>query len=177
MPGSVRRRGRSRSFSSDSVDSFDSTGPTVIIKPIKTEGDSGKPSSHIFDDLLRVLDFIEDERHLVAYDLYLNIESRLERLKKLKEDHTQAKAEKALQGVDRGKKSSWNRKAKESKTAKAVDPFDENLYDKTVHLLREHKQEFDLLKVRFRKMIHLECILELFYSLKISHLFRFSSTM
>ena len=148
MPGSISRRGRRRAGSSDSVDSFGDR-PGVVIKPLSTEGDSGKPTANILDDLLRVLDFIEDERHLVAFDLYLNIQSRLGKLKKLKQDHDQAKAEKALQGIEQVKrKSSWNRKSSKEED-KATVPFDENSYDKTVHLLRDHKEDFDLLTVRF----------------------------
>lgn len=154
MPGSVPRRGRSRAGSSDSVDSFGNNYPRVVIKPLSTEGDSGKPTASILDDLLRVLDFIEDERHLVAYDLYLNIQSRMGALKKLKQDHEQARAEKALQGIEQDKKkSSWNRKSSKEQDKVAAAPFDENSYDKTVQLLRDHKEEFDLLKVRFRRPI------------------------
>lgn len=127
------------------MESFGSAsgGRRIVIKPLSTVGDTGKPTHSVADDLLRVLDFIEDERHLVAYDLYLDIQSRLRKLKKLKLDHEQATAAEALRGIE-NKKKSWK---KSKQPANVVVTFDEYSFNRAVDLLRENKEKLDLLKV------------------------------
>lgn len=128
------------------MDSFGS-GPRIVIKPLSTVGDSGTPTESVAEDILRVLDLIEDERHLVAHDLYLNVQSRLGNLKKQKQEYDRAAADAALQAADSSNKG---RKAWRSsrKTADPVAEFDEAAFDQAVDLLRENKPELDLLKKR-----------------------------
>mmetsp|Transcript_7597 Transcript_7597/g.11005 ORF Transcript_7597/g.11005 Transcript_7597/m.11005 type:complete len:222 (+) Transcript_7597:71-736(+) len=40
--------------------------------------DRGKPSDDVYNDLLRVLVLVQDERHLVAYDLFRDVRNRVE---------------------------------------------------------------------------------------------------
>lgn len=49
----------------------------VTIKPIKTQDDTGTPGRSIAGDMQRVLDLIDDERHLVANELYQDIKRRI----------------------------------------------------------------------------------------------------
>lgn len=51
--------------------------PFTIKAPLTT-GDKGEPSDSILKDAKRVFDFIEDERHLTALDLYKSVKSRVE---------------------------------------------------------------------------------------------------
>lgn len=49
----------------------------VTIKPVKTQDDAGKPGHSIAGDMQRVLDLMDDERHLVANELYQDIKRRI----------------------------------------------------------------------------------------------------
>jgi hypothetical protein len=55
------------------------------IQPPCTMGDKGLPSSSITNDLQRVLNFIQDERHLTAHSLYTTI---LQRIQQYDDDNT-----------------------------------------------------------------------------------------
>jgi hypothetical protein len=48
------------------------------IRPPLTSADMGAPSASILKDAQRVLDFIEDERHLTALKLYESVKSRID---------------------------------------------------------------------------------------------------
>jgi hypothetical protein len=48
-------------------------------KPVKlSSADNAAPSSSTLRDIQRVISLIEDERHLVAHELYLNVKERLD---------------------------------------------------------------------------------------------------
>ena len=86
MAGSSRKskqRGDSASRGGRSTEGGESTnsGRRVIIKPLTTIGDRGKPTAKVSEDLQRVLNLVQDERHLVAYDLYMNCKARLNKMR------------------------------------------------------------------------------------------------
>jgi hypothetical protein len=51
--------------------------PKFTIRPPCTLNDDGKPSDSIYNDVLRIFKFIDDERHLTAHDILLSVEKRI----------------------------------------------------------------------------------------------------
>lgn len=51
--------------------------PFTIKAPLTT-GDKGEPTASVLQDAKRVFDFIEDERHLMALDLYQSVKKRID---------------------------------------------------------------------------------------------------
>lgn len=134
-----------RSQSNDSAESFGSSSSSatrrVIIRPLSTVGDAGKPSQSVTDDLKRVLDLIEDERHLVAYDLYRSVQSRFSKLKKQKDDYEQGKTV----DITASKRASLRKK---NSTKEKIVASDRSVYYKLEELLRANKEELDQLMKR-----------------------------
>mmetsp|Transcript_50952 Transcript_50952/g.75588 ORF Transcript_50952/g.75588 Transcript_50952/m.75588 type:complete len:1124 (-) Transcript_50952:484-3855(-) len=61
-------------------------------KTYDSRDDDGTPSDDVHADLIRVLALIEDERHLVAYDLYRDAKNRVELAEALDRQATEVKA-------------------------------------------------------------------------------------
>ena len=80
----VRSTTRSTSSGGKSAENNSVESGGYAIKPLSTVGDSGKPSHSVANDLRRVVNFIQDERHLVAHELYEDVKSRLENLDQIK---------------------------------------------------------------------------------------------
>jgi hypothetical protein len=145
--------GASSAGRSDSGFSDDGTaGPVrrLKIKPLATVGDPGKPSGSLSRDLRRVADFIQDERHLVAYELYQNAKGRWEAMLRQKREFDAAKEGTAAVPVKAKEKPklAWNRKAK----GHAVDvAFDEAEFDAAFAVVKKHNDDFSLLMVSFEK--------------------------
>lgn len=132
---SVSRGGRSN----DGGDSA-STGRRLRIKPLSTVGDRGKPSKSVAKDLQRVSNLIEDERHLVANELYNDCKERMKQLRQLK-------SEEAAKGKEK-KKSHW---MQQNKTKGSLPSFNEEDFEAALDLLKKNKNEF----ARLEKLIPL----------------------
>ena len=52
--------------------------PFSIKAPLTSQYTDGAPTESILQDAKRVFDFIEDERHLTAYELYKSVKNRIE---------------------------------------------------------------------------------------------------
>lgn len=143
MAGPNRRnpRGESASRGGRSTDGGESTnsGRRLVIKPLTTVGDRGKPTDHVAKDLQRVLNFIQDERHLVAYDLYLDCKGRLNKLREVGENYDEEKDAKA-------KKKRWGA----AKKGSSGPSFDAEEYEAALDLVRKHREEFTVLEVSFQ---------------------------
>ena len=120
---------------SDGADG-ESSPKRLVIRPLQSVGDRGIPSKSVSKDLRRVLAFIEDERHLVAYDLYQNVMPRWEAMIHEKRALDAAR-EKAGE-----KKRGWIRKG-----GKEFQEFDEADYKAAHELTRKHRDDFNLLLV------------------------------
>jgi len=56
-----------------------STTSTPTVPQIKSaDNDDGKPSFNVLSDLMRVLKLIQQERHLVAYELFSSAKDRID---------------------------------------------------------------------------------------------------
>lgn len=142
-----RGRGDSSSRGGRSSDGGESTtssrGRRVIIKPLSTIGDRGKPSKSVAKDLQRVVNLIQDERHLVAYDLYLDCK---ERMKDLRDKKKQLDDENAARDAKSKTKRTWLPQKKKSPNSTV---FDTEEFDAAIDLVRKHKEAFTVLEVSF----------------------------
>ncbi|CAB9511255.1 expressed unknown protein [Seminavis robusta] len=124
---------------SSSNDTTSSTGRRLVIRPLASVGDSGKPSTSVSKDLRRVSNFIEDERHLVAYELYRNVKPRWEALIHEKRGYDAAATEKANEKKGRA----WMKKG-----ANEEEKFDLKEFEAANAIFQKHKEKFALLMKR-----------------------------
>jgi hypothetical protein len=108
--------------------------PPYSIRPPMTSGDKGIATSCLFKDVERVFNFIQDERHLVAHDLYLSVASRIKDFHEKQRDDDKAKKQKN-RGLFRPKAEQEAHHKKEEDARKAKE------------LLESNKQAIDTLEV------------------------------
>ena len=99
--------------------------------------DDGTPSSSTYNDLQRVLKLVQDERHLVAYDLYVDAKRRIDDAKRLLVLNTNQQESKRVNE----KKVRWK---KTNDTAAKEEMSND---EQAIKLLEDKKEEFDALKV------------------------------
>lgn len=122
-----------------------------------TDSDDGHPSDDLHADLLRVLQLIHSERHLVALNLFLSVEDRLKDVP-LDDDRS-------IESLDCNREGSItaspttrrrnlvhrNTQSRHKKnTSEDVDQDNHRSYRQRIKarkLLGENKEEFDVLKV------------------------------
>jgi hypothetical protein len=150
--GAASTSGRSDSGlsrGSDVVAATESPVRRLRIKPLATVGDKGKPSGSLSKDLRRVVNFIEDERHLVAYELYQNARGRWDAMLREKREDDAAKEGSVVpvpvKAPERPRRS-WIRA--KSNTGRAI-VFDEAEFEAASGIVKKHKKDFSLLMVRF----------------------------
>jgi CRISPR/Cas system CMR-associated protein Cmr5 small subunit len=100
--------------------------PPYTIRPPLTTDDDGKPTSSIAKDAHRVLDLIEDERHLTALALFESVRERINEWKHMteKKQH-QHKHHKHLKSIFHVKhKESPAKQKTEHEMKSVIDLFD-----------------------------------------------------
>ena len=108
----------------------------------KSKLDNGTPSSSTYNDLQRVLKLVQDERHLVAYELYVDVKRRIDDAKRRlvlnSGDSTNQQESKRVNE----KKVRWK---KTNDTAAAKEEISED--EQANKFLEDKREEFDALKV------------------------------
>ncbi|KAL7543423.1 hypothetical protein ACHAXR_012704 [Thalassiosira sp. AJA248-18] len=102
--------------------------------------DDGSPSSSTLTDLQRVLNLIQDERHLVAHDLYLNAKRRIHETLDIQLQQQQQ------QPKNKKNKVWW--KTPESSNAEDAQRDSKNEYEKAWLFLQRRHEEFQALENR-----------------------------
>mgnify|MGYP005846071495 CR=1 FL=1 len=132
----------------------DSQPAQFSIKPIKTTDDTGEPGLSVAKDLTRVLDLIDDERHLVAHELYEDIKARMqemeEKIQKHGQEHQQnhKHKKKATHHGKQKSKGGWLSSGSKTKIAnKSSASCDEEDFRKAKEFLHINKEALDLLDV------------------------------
>ena len=108
--------------------------PRFKIRPPLTTGDKGAPSKSIWKDAERVFALIEDERHLVAHELFKNVKSRLEAWEE-KNKQQQSRGSGGMRILRGSQKTSLEQKEREE-------------FIKTIEFLEMKKAAIDKLEVR-----------------------------
>jgi hypothetical protein len=103
------------------------------IKYPSTTNDLGAPSDDMYNDCHRILDLIDDERHLLAEKMYISVKTRLI-------DHPGRPGHPTKQGG----------LLKRKKIKKAAEA-QEGDYDKIVAFLERHKETLETLEVSRRE--------------------------
>ena len=127
-------------------DDISSTLPPPSEKPhiLKVTVDEGIPSNSTLKDIQRVLQLITNERHLVAYELFVDVKRRIDNdarsVAEEKQDNHQ------LNSKDK-RKAWWREKSRRSSSMGLEDDeSDEN--EKAYKLLQERQKEFEALENR-----------------------------
>lgn len=125
-------------------DDISSTLPPPSKKPhiLKVTVDDGKPSNSALKDIQRVLQLITNERHLVAYELFVDVKRRIDNEAR----SVAEKQENQLNSKDK-RKAWWREKSRRSSSMAGLeDESDEN--EKAYKLLQERQKEFEALENR-----------------------------
>ena len=125
-------------------DDISSTLPPPSEKPhlLKVTVDDGKPSNSALKDIQRVLQLITNERHLVAYELFVDVKRRIDNEAR----SVAEKQENQLNSKDK-RKAWWREKSRRSSSMAGLDDeSDEN--EKAYKLLQERQKEFEALENR-----------------------------
>ena len=133
----------------NSTTSTNSTAqPRFRIRPPMTAGDKGIPSRSLSKDMDRVLCFIEDERHLIAHELYTSVQSRM----------------KVFEEKQNAMQQHSKRKKGKDRAATLTEQED---YNKAKQNLLAHKDVIHILEVSYtRRHVHIDtdCILSAYNS-------------
>lgn len=116
--------------------------PRFIIHPPMTAGDKGVPTKSLTQDAERVFAFIEDERHLIAHELYTSVRQRIQEWEEKRREDEQAKKQKPRGLLFRHRQYAAHAKEAEEKEKKQQDDV---LEAKT--MLDDKKDVIDKLEV------------------------------
>ena len=125
-------------------DDISSTLPPPSEKPhiLKVTVDDGIPSNSTLKDIQRVLQLITNERHLVAYELFVDVKRRIDNEAR----SVAEKQENQLNSKDK-RKAWWREKSiRSSSMGLEDDESDDN--EKAYKLLQERQKEFEALENR-----------------------------
>lgn len=147
-----RSRSASRGRSVASADGTASSGGSrpLLIKALSSVGDAGTPSNSIARDAQRVMNFMLDERHLVAYNLYCNVQDRLDDMEETRREYMAKNngANPSSTARQSNNKRSMFRLPRPAAAAKA-EAFNEEEYKKVKAILDKHKEKLEFLQVSF----------------------------
>lgn len=127
-------------------DDISSTLPPPSEKPhlLKVTVDDGKPSNSALKDIQRVLQLITNERHLVAYELFVDVKRRI--IDNEARFVAEEKQDNQLNSKDK-RKAWWREKSiRSSSMGLEDDESDDN--EKAYKLLQERQKEFEALENR-----------------------------
>jgi hypothetical protein len=148
--------------------SHPSPSPEGPIRPLSPsldfgviDSDDGYPTDDVHADLLRVLQLIHSERHLVALTLFLSVEERLKNDLNLLDEETSLESHgNEPDGMSIPLSPSTRRtflppstfSRRKKNTSKDMGTDNHHLYRQRISalkLMRDKQEEFDVLKVRF----------------------------
>ena len=127
-------------------DDISSTLPPPSEKPhiLKVTVDDGKPSSSTLKDIQRVLQLITNERHLVAYELFVDVKRRI-----IDNEARFVAEEKQDNQVNiKDKRKAWWREKSRRSSSMGLEDDESDENEKAYELLQETQKEFEALENR-----------------------------